>query len=323
MPSYILMCELVFSYTLLIGIYYPAKDRFKLPVIVMEKMQFSLRGLLEKCSDLPMNKLAVILNDICLGLQYLHTRTPPIVHRDLTPNNILLCCHHRAKITDLGLARTLQATDAKTLTKAPGTLDFMPPECLPDAPAYGLALDIFSFGGVILFITTQQWPRPAPWLSFDPKSGEKLMLNSELERRQQYLDIMAEAYTDLKPLVVSCLDDNPKNRPTVAKILTEMKILMKKHCNKNYIDINDFRSQLQEEEKQMEPGEHRHQQPLLEQQQHHHHHHQRMEQWSQQQGQQNCQEGLEQKQQHQKLTQQIEQELETVQDEQQSLQVDM
>ena len=274
-------------------------------------MQFSLRGLSEKCSNLPMNKLAIILNDICLGLQYLHTRTPPIVHRDLTPNNILLCCHLRAKITDLGLARTLQAADAKTLTKAPGTPDFMPPECLHDGPAYGLALDVFSFGGVILFIATQQWPRPAPWVRFDLESGKNVFLKSELERRQQYLDIMAEAYTDLKPLVVSCLDDNPKNRPTVAKILTEMKILMKKRCNKYYCDINDLSSQLQQEVKQLEPG--KHQQPLVEPQQH--------QQWSQQQGQQSCQEGLEQKQQQQKLTQQKEQESETMQDEQQSLQV--
>ena len=287
-------------------------------------MQFSLRGVVEKFGNLPMNKIAIILKDVCLGLQYLHTRAQSIVHRDLTPNNIMLCCHLRAKITDLGLARTLQATDAKTLTKAPGTLDFMAPECLADAPAYGLAIDIFSFGGVILYIGTQQWPHPAPWVRLDPDSGEKLILTSEVQRRQQYLDIMAEAYTDLKPLVVSCLDDNPKNRPTVTKMLTEIKVLTKKFSNNNYCDIDKFNSQLQQQKEQLQPaaGVKQHQQPLLEQQQQH----QGKEQQSHQlqQPQQNYQEGLEQEQQHQKLMdQQKEQELETmlVQDEQQSLQV--
>ena len=287
-------------------------------------MQFSLRGVVEKFGNLPMNKIAIILKDVCLGLQYLHTRAQSIVHRDLTPNNIMLCCHLRAKITDLGLARTLQATDAKTLTKAPGTLDFMAPECLADAPAYGLAIDIFSFGGVILYIGTQQWPHPAPWVRLDPDSGEKLILTSEVQRRQQYLDIMAEAYTDLKPLVVSCLDDNPKNRPTVTKMLTEIKVLTKKFSNNNYCGIDKFNSQLQQQKEQLQPaaGVKQYQQPLLEQQQQH----QRKEQQSHQlqQPQQNYQEGLEQEQQHQKLMhQQKEQELETmlVQDEQQSLQV--
>ena len=66
--------------------------------------------------DISFNNTATILHDVCLGLQCLHTRNPPIVYWDLTPNNILLCCHLRAKISDLGVARTLQATDT-TLTQ--------------------------------------------------------------------------------------------------------------------------------------------------------------------------------------------------------------
>ena len=186
-------------------------------------MQFSLTNVVEKHSDLTLNKIVIILNDVCLGLQYLHSRTPPIVHRDLTPNNILLCYHLRAKITDLGMARILQETDNKTLTQAPGTPAFMPPECLAEKPVYDLAIDIFSFGGVILYITTGQWPHPAPWISFDPNTGEKLILTSELQRRQQYLDKMTGTYESLKPLVISCLDDNPKNRPTVKVVSMEIK----------------------------------------------------------------------------------------------------
>ena len=194
-------------------------------------MQLSMRGLVENYGHLPLNKTMTILHDVCLGLQYLHSRTPPIVHRDLTPNNILLCYHLRAKITDLGVARTLKATDTKAMTQAPGTHDFMSPECLVENPVYGLPLDIFSFGGVILYITTQEWPHPSPQMT--------IRLTSELHRRQQYLKKMAGNFECLKPLVISCLEDNPNSRPTVSKVLAEIKEIMKsyKALEDEYSDI--------------------------------------------------------------------------------------
>ena len=129
--------------------------------MVMEKMQHSLRGLVEKYNNIPLNVKLSILDEVCLGLRYLHSRDPPIVHRDLTPNNILLGHCLEAKITDLGVVKVMQTTDTKTMTKAPGTTDFMPPECLADRPVYGVSLDIFSYGGVILYTIIQLWPQPS------------------------------------------------------------------------------------------------------------------------------------------------------------------
>ena len=71
-----------------------------------------------------------IIHDVSLGLCYLHNHDPPIVHRDLSPNNVLLTAHHVAKISDLGVAKVIKADSRKTMTKAPGTVDFMPPEAL-------------------------------------------------------------------------------------------------------------------------------------------------------------------------------------------------
>ena len=271
--------------------FYPAED--KLPVIIMEKMYNSLRGLVEKHTDIPFNNILSILNDVCLGLQYLHGRNPPIVHRDLTPNNILLCYHLRAKITDLGVAKVMQATDTKTLTQAPGTNDFMPPESLANKPVYGLSLDIFSFGGVVLYVTTQEWPQPAPWIDFDPNTGGRIVL-TELQRRQQYLDNMRGAYADLKPLVISCLDDNPKHRPSVAKVLLDIKKAKHVYCQKLYSivwaaeDSSEHQStpQLQDQQDQM---------PQWQQQ--------KQNQQPQQQPQQQQQPKLQEKQQHQQQMQ--------------------
>ena len=129
-------------------------DRYRLPVMVMEKMQYSLRGLVEKYDNIPLNVKLSILDDVCLGLRYLHSRSPPIVHRDLTPNNILLGGHLEAKITDLGVAKVIKSENNKTMTKLPGTPDFMPPEALRKKPVYGPSLDVFSYGGVILNVTS-------------------------------------------------------------------------------------------------------------------------------------------------------------------------
>ena len=197
-------------------------DQYRLPVMVMEKMQHSLRGLVENYDNIPLNVKLSILEEVCLGLRYLHSRNPPIVHRDLTPNNILLSRCLEAKITDLGVAKVMQTTDTKTMTKAPGTTDFMPPECLADRPVYGVSLDVFSYGGVILYTITQLWPQPSSWVQFDPDTGGSIYL-SELQRRQHYLDKMIEGAEDLKPLVMSCLDNNPKKRPPLTQVSMTIK----------------------------------------------------------------------------------------------------
>ena len=194
-----------------LGVYYPPTDQYRLPVMVMEKMQHSLRGLVENYDNIPMNVKLSILDEVCLGLRYLHSRNPPIIHRDLTPNNILLGGHLEAKITDLGVAKAVKSDNQqKIMTKLPGTSAFMPPEALSKRPVYGPSLDVFSYGGVVLNVTTQLWP--------EPTECTRLNAVTEVKRRQQYLDKMTGGAADLKPLVMCCLDDNPKKRPQLTHI---------------------------------------------------------------------------------------------------------
>ena len=212
-----------------------------------------MRELVESRSKFPWEKKLSILNDVCLGLQYLHSRNPPIVHRDLTPNNILLCSHLRAKITDLGVAKVLHTTNTKTLTQTPGTNVFMPPECTASKPVYGLPLDMFSFGGVILYICTQQWPQLGPLIKFDHNTDNRIVL-TEIQRRQQDLDKMFGVYEDLKSLVLSCLDDNPKNRPVVGDALQELKQVKDTYDEMIYTAVSETKeqsiTQFQDEQKQ-------------------------------------------------------------------------
>ena len=204
-----------------LGVYYPTGEggtnRMRLPVMVMEMMADSLTSFVEKHEKIPVHVKYSIVHDVSLGLFYLHNHNPPIVHRDLSPNNVLLTAHHVAKISDLGVAKVIKADSRKTMTKAPGTVDFMPPECLDDTPEYGTPMDVFSFAGIILHTFNQQWPRPTKNVKFDPVTRRKIAL-LEVERRQQYLDKMIGEAEVLRPLVEECLDDDPAVRPTIATV---------------------------------------------------------------------------------------------------------
>ena len=210
-----------------LGVYYPTGEgganKMRLPVMVMEMMADSLTSFVDKHEKIPIHIKYSIVHDVSLGLCYLHNCDPPIVHRDLSPNNVLLMAHHVAKISDLGVAKVIKADSRKTMTKAPGTVDFMPPEALDDTPEYGPPMDVFSFAGIILHTFNQQWPSPSKQVQFDPKTRRRVAL-SEVERRQQYLDkIIGEAEV-LRPLVEECLDDDPAVRPTITTVCERIQV---------------------------------------------------------------------------------------------------
>ena len=210
-----------------LGIYYQTGEgganRMRLPVMVMEMMADSLTSFVDKHEKIPVHIKYSIVHDVSLGLCYLHNHDPPIVHRDLSPNNVLLKAHHVAKISDLGVAKVIKADSRKTMTKAPGTVDFMPPEALDDTPEYGPPMDVFSFAGIILHTFNQQWPSPSKQVQFDPKTRKRVAL-SEVERRQQYLDKMIGEAKMLRPMVEECLDDDPAMRPTIATVCERIQV---------------------------------------------------------------------------------------------------
>ena len=165
-----------------------------------------------------------MLLDVSRGLWYLHGHHPPIIHRDLSPNNVLLTSQFVAKISDLGVAKAIQADSKKTKTCAPGTVDFMPPEALQMNSAYGPPLDVFSYGGVILHVVNQEWPKPLHYVMTDPKTGKVLSL-TEVEQRQQHniMEKMTGTPADLRALVEQCLDNQSSRRPPISDVSERMK----------------------------------------------------------------------------------------------------
>ena len=212
-----------------LGIYYPQKDS-KIPAMIMELMDESLTAYMEKLPKTALMRKGTILLDVAEGLSYLHALIPAVIHRDLSPNNILLKKGKGevpvAKIADLGVAKVVKADSRSTrskLTKAPGTVDFMAPEALGNKPVYGVKLDVFSFAGIMLFVATHKWPTPADQVQLDPETDKPVAL-SEVDRRQEYLDEMTGEAKGLRSLVESCLSNNPTKRPTIVEVSKRIKV---------------------------------------------------------------------------------------------------
>ena len=225
-------CELTHpNIVRVIGIYYKSRLQDALPVMLMEMMDESLTVYVERLPINIVERKGPILLDVAEGLKYLHSYS--IIHRDLSPNNIMLVKGAGemtiAKIGDLGVAKAINPNsksmrDMGKLTKIPGTLDFMPPEAFEDAPEYDTSLDVFSYGAVMLFVATHEWPSPVPATRRDPVSNSLVALN-EVQRRQKYLDKMTDKVEVLKPLVEDCLSHDPNKRPTILQVSERLRSL--------------------------------------------------------------------------------------------------
>ena len=206
------------------GVFYRAKNQ--LPAMIMELMDESLTRYVLTKSGSSFERKASILYDVAKGLGYLHSYNPPIIHRDLSPNNVLLKHAGKdhvppvAKIADLGVAKLVKAESKDTksrLTQAPGTVDFMPPEALIDDPQYDTSLDVFSYGGIMLHTINDKWPKPTILTTFDLVTRRPKAF-TEVERRQEHLDKMTGEAEVLRPLVETCLDNDPAQRPSIKEL---------------------------------------------------------------------------------------------------------
>ena len=145
-----------------LGIFFFSGSR--VPALVMERLLTSLHDLLGPETDdehpqrdahralsfFTMSLKCSVLHNVACGLAYLHERSPPIIHRDLSAKNVLLNSGMVAKIADLGVARIVpRMTAAATMTKAPGASIYMPPEAVApsasnrDKSKYDSSIDVF------------------------------------------------------------------------------------------------------------------------------------------------------------------------------------
>ncbi|XP_055883696.1 serine/threonine-protein kinase WNK1-like isoform X7 [Biomphalaria glabrata] len=129
--------------------------RQKIIVLITELMTSgTLKTYLGRFKKLNLKVLKNWCRQILKGLQYLHTRTPPIIHRDLKCDNIFITgTTGSVKIGDMGLATLKSNSFAKSVI---GTPEFMAPEMYEEH--YDEAVDVYAFGMCMLEMASSEYP---------------------------------------------------------------------------------------------------------------------------------------------------------------------
>ena len=203
-----------------------------LPVLLMERLMSSLHAYLLHTdnSNIPVKRKVSILQDTASGLDYLHSHTPAIIHRDLSARNVLLDSELTAKIADFGNSRIMDLNpevSPESLTGLPGTLEYMPPEALGGTIIYDPSLDVFSFGHLSLLTITQKPAQLLPPTYTDSRG--KVCGRAEVKRRF----VSVEAAEQLLPknqsllkLIKRCLHNKAALRPHTGELLTSLQEMM-------------------------------------------------------------------------------------------------
>ncbi len=180
-------------------------DATGLLFLAMERFEGSLENRIPNCRVLPEAEAASLGLAVAGALAALHESTPPLVHRDVKPSNILFSKDGRVVLGDFGLVRRL-SPDATVLTAPdagqPGTWLYAAPEQRAGAPP-SPAMDWYALGVTLFRCLTGGFPGPGGALP---------------------IDIAHEIGRGWQPLLRGLLEENPEKRlRDPAKILLALR----------------------------------------------------------------------------------------------------
>ena len=176
--------------------------------IVMEYVPGGdLKALIDEKGPLPNEELVRLGADVSAGLAHAHERG--VIHRDIKPHNILLDERGQPKLTDFGIARALDATQATQTGSYLGTALYSSPEQLqgervtPKSDVYSLGIALYQastgqapFAGTPIEVASQHVSRPPTTPS---------VLGANLDR-------------EVEALIVECIEKDPDRRPTAQQV---------------------------------------------------------------------------------------------------------
>jgi serine/threonine protein kinase len=121
----------------------------------------NLKALLERRGPLPVPEAINYMLQVATGLA--HAAQRGVVHRDIKPSNIIITPHGRAKLVDMGLARSMELHDGRALTQSGvtlGTFEYISPEQALEPRTADVRSDIYSLGCTFYHALTGQPPVP-------------------------------------------------------------------------------------------------------------------------------------------------------------------
>ena len=148
-----------------------------------------------------------LLHDVAAGLAFLHEQKPPIIHRDIKPDNILISDNGNYMITDFGISASIRNTISRYSSgHSTGTLAYMAPECFSANPQPVMASDIWALGATMFEVMTADIP------PFGNHGGVIQLNGGEIPT-------IEEPYSEeIKDIIYQCLAKEPWERPRALNI---------------------------------------------------------------------------------------------------------
>ena len=181
--------------------------------IVMEYVPGGdLKGLIDRRGRLPDPEITRLGEEVCAALAHSHERG--IIHRDIKPHNILLDENGHAKVTDFGIARALDTTQATRTGFFLGTAQYSSPEQLQGQWVTPKS-DIYSLGTTLY----QAAAGELPFVGQTPlEIASQHVSKSPTPPRSRG----AEVSGNLEALILSCLAKEPDDRPTADELRSQL-----------------------------------------------------------------------------------------------------
>ena len=156
---------------------------------------------------MPATTVVDVLKQVCQGLVVAHSQDPPIVHRDIKPQNILIGYDKdglRAKVSDFGLAK--QVNPLTLMASARGTRCFKSPEAFDDFNSDSCSGDVWAIGTTLYLLLTDRLPFDLPddLSSVTSKSFEKQTA------APSRLNVLSDSRLD--QIALKCLAFDPRQR---------------------------------------------------------------------------------------------------------------
>lgn len=218
------------------GIYFPPGAA--MPGFVMERLDCSLHDLLKRKSTISVETKLSILHQTGLGLRYLHSRVPPIIHGKLSTKKVLISKAMEAKIACVGTVINIKFRSDKQKFD----VDFAAPEVTADSmdKAHGKEVDMFSFGCVMFHTFSTTLPRH---VIRDPVAHMHIMTTWEgIKYRIQHLD--KSVRNVIVPLIMNCLKHLPSERPSIIDVCDQLQALL---VGKKNLTSDPYQTQLMQE----------------------------------------------------------------------------
>jgi serine/threonine-protein kinase len=183
--------------------------------IVMEYVPGGdLKALIDERGRLPGPELARLGDEVCAGLAHAHERG--VIHRDIKPHNILLDEKGHAKVTDFGIARALDTTQATRTGYFLGTALYSSPEQLQGQKVTSKS-DIYSLGATLY----QAAAGEPPFSGATPiEIASQHVSKSPVPPRQ----LGADVSEGMQALILDCLAKHPDDRPTADEARSRLEI---------------------------------------------------------------------------------------------------